>query len=154
MYSISRMEQSAFSNEIESRILSLKIFMDNRELLVSSSSFTNEGSKSVSISDSWRFFDRSRNIVVGVTELIGEKLNHVRRFTNSVIDNSVPSRSRHSLLGSCCNQKELIDISVSNWLINDCSRHRILESSNVSSKKSSVNSFANIQVPKRKIKML
>lgn len=52
MYSISRMEQSAFSNEIESRILSLKIFMDNRELLVSSSSFTNEGSKSVSISDS------------------------------------------------------------------------------------------------------
>ena len=77
------------SNVVEGRFLLLKVNVGLRGFLALAASFSNECSQSVSIPDARGFFDGARDIVVGVAELIGQKLNLVWRLLDAVIQDSV-----------------------------------------------------------------
>jgi hypothetical protein len=100
----------------------------------------------VSISDAWGFLDSAWDIVVGIAELVCEKFNLVRWLTNGIIDDSVSSRSRHSLFSSSWDKVVFIDVPISYRLVDDSARHGILERAKITAKDSGVYSLANIDI--------
>jgi hypothetical protein len=52
------------------------------------------------VSDAGGLLDSTRDVVVGVAQLVGQVFNLVRRCSNRVVQYSESGRSRHALLGS------------------------------------------------------
>ena len=114
--------------------------------MTSATSFSDQGSKSVSVSDHRWLLDGTRNVVVSEAELVGERLNQVWRGLNGVVDHGVTSWSGHTLFGSNRNQVELVDVLVSDGLVYASSWKWVLEAAWVSSKESGVDSLACVDV--------
>ena len=136
------------SDEVKLWLCILKVLVDYWGLLVSSSTLTNEGSKSVSISDAGWLLNRTRDIVVGVAKFVSQQLNLVWRTSNCVIDDSEPCRSSHALTSSHRHQVEFIGVSVCDCLVNDCTCLRVLEAVRVTSEDPRIDSLASIDVHK------
>jgi len=134
------------SDEVEGRVFLLKTSVRLWWFVASSTSFTDKGSESVSVSDNRWLLDGTRNVVVGEAELVCQRLNQVRRGTDGVVNNSVPSWSSHTLLGGHRNQIELVDVHVSDGRVNHSSWKWVLEAAWVSSKESGVDSLACVDV--------
>ena len=134
------------SDEVEGWVLLLEASMRLWWLVASSTSFSYQSSESVSISYNGRLLDGSTDIVVSEAEFVSERFDQVRRCLDCVIDNSVPSWCGHTLLGSHRNQIELVDVFVSDGRVNNGSWKWVLEAAWVSSKESSVDPLACVDV--------
>lgn len=98
------------------------------------------------VADAGGLFDGSRNVVVGVAQLVGKVLNLVGRRSNRVVQYSKPSRGGHTLLGSHRDQVKLVHVLVSHTRINDGTGQRILKGADLTIKDSSVDTLAAIDV--------
>ena len=141
--------EGELSDEVESGILLLKARMGLWGLVASATSFSDKSSKSMRVSDGRGLLDGSTDVVVGEAELVGQGLNQVRRGADGVIDDGVPSWSRHALLGSHRDEIELVDVLVSDGRVNDCSWKWVLVAAWISSEEPGVDSLAGVDVHER-----
>lgn len=88
------------SDEVEAGVFLLEAGVHGWWGMALASSLTDESSKPVSIPDDGRFLDGTTDIVVGEAELVGQRLEHVWRSTDCVVDHGVSSWSTHTL-ASC-----------------------------------------------------
>lgn len=139
-------KEGQVSDEVESRVLLLKASMGLWWVVATTTSFSDKGSKSVSISHDRWLLDGTAHIVVGEAKLVSEGFDQVRRRADGVIDNSVTSWSSHTLFGSHRNQIELVDVFVSDGRVNDGSWKWVLEAAWVSSEESCVHSLTGVDV--------
>ena len=138
--------EGGLSDEVESWVFLFEASMRLWWVVATTTSFSDEGSKSVSVSDDRWLLDGTAHIVVGEAEFVCEGFDHVRRSANSVIDHGVTSWSRHALFGGHRNQVELVDVLVSDGRVYDSSWKWVLEAAWVSSKESGVDSLACVDV--------
>jgi len=134
------------SDEVEAGFLLLEASVYNWGSAPFTSSFTDECCQSVGIADARRFLDRSRDIVVGVAELIGQELNLVRTLSNLVIEDGELGWCSHALLGSNGNKVELVGVFVNDCGVDDCASSRVSEAADSTSEDSSVYTFASVDV--------
>jgi len=91
-------------------------------------------------------FDRSRNIVIGMAELVGKQLNFVWSFFDIVIKDCELGWSSHALLGCNGNKVEFVSAFVNNCGVDDSTSSGICESADSTSEDSSVHAFASVDV--------
>jgi len=112
----------------------------------SSASLTNQSRQSVCVPYHRGFLDSTAHVVVCEAKFVSQVLDQVRRRTNSIVDDRVPSGSAHALLGCYRDQVELIDVFVSNLSVDNRSRKRVREPANITAKKSSVHTLTGVDV--------
>ena len=117
------------SDEVETGVLLLEARMGLWGVVASSTSFSDEGSKSVGVPDDRGFLDGTTHVVVSVAQLVGEGLDLVRGGGNAVVDHGVPGRSGHSLASGNRHKIELVDVLVNNRGVDHSSWHWVLEAS-------------------------
>jgi len=100
----------------------------------------------VSVADAAWLLDRTTHVVVGVAELVGQAFDLVGRCTNRVVEHSEASRSTHTLASTNSNEVELVNVFVSHTGINDNTRHRVLETTDVAVEDSSVHTLASVDI--------
>jgi hypothetical protein len=110
------------------------------------SSLTDERCQSVSVADTGWFLDSSRDIVVGVAELISEELNLIGALHNLVIEDCELGWCSHALLGGNGNKVELVGVLVNDCGVDDCASSRVSEAADSTSEDSSVYTFASVDV--------
>ena len=67
----------------------------------------------MSVPDGCWLLDGPRHVVVGVAEFVGEELDLVWRLSDGIVDDSVASGRRETLLGSSRHEIELVDVTIS-----------------------------------------
>ena len=134
------------SNEVETWVFLLEAGVHHWWCVTTPSSFSDKRGKSVSVSDNRRFFDGSAHIVVGKAQLVGERFEPVRRRSNGVVDNGIPSWSGHTLFSCHRNQVELVGVFIGDSRVYYGSWQWILEAANIASKEPCVDSLAGVDV--------
>lgn len=134
------------SDVVEGGLLGLKVTMWLRRFLSFTTSLTDQGCKSVSVSDGGGFFDGARHVVVGVAEFVGQEFDLVRGVSDAVVKDGVPHWGCQALLSGSRHKEELVGASVSDGTIDHSARHRVLEGANISSEDTSVDSLGDVDV--------
>jgi len=114
--------------------------------VASATSFSNQRSKSVGVSDHGRLLDGTTHVVVSVAQLVGEGLDLVRRSGDAVIDHGVPGGSGHALAGSNRHKVELVDVLVNDCGVDDGTWHWVLEASWLASEDPGVDPLGGVDV--------
>ena len=134
------------SDEVEAGVLLFEAGMYHWWVVSATSSLSDKRSESVSVSDDGRFFDGSAHVVVGEAQLVGERFEQVRRGSDGVVDNGVPSWGGHALSSSHRNQVELVGVFISDSRVYNGSWQWVLEPANISSEESGVDSLAGVDI--------
>ena len=105
---------------------------------------SNHGSKSVSIPNAGGFLNGAGDVVVGIGQFVGQSFNLVRGSSDIIVEDSVASGTCHALLGHSRYKEELVDISVCDTGVNDCTWNWVPVGRGVSSKDPCVHSLVDI----------
>jgi len=134
------------SDEVEARVFLLKASVDHWGSTSFTSSFTDEGCQSVGVADARGLLNSTRDVVVGVAELVSEELDLVWALLNLVIEDGELGRSSHALLGGDGNKVELVGVLINDGGVDDSTSCRVSETAYSTSEDSSVHALASVNV--------
>lgn len=134
------------SDEVEHGLLLFEAAVNDRWCPSFTSALTNKSCQPMSVANARWLFDRSRNIVIGVAELVGEQLNLVWSFFDIVVEDCELGWGSHTLLGCNGNKVEFVSALINDGGVDDCASCGIRESADSTSEDSSVNAFTCVDV--------
>lgn len=136
------------SDKVEAWVTLLKVFVDHRRSILLSTTFADQGSEAMGITNATGLLDRARDVVVGVTQFVSQVLNLVRRLTDRVVKDGESCRRRHSLLGGNTHKVELVSVPVCHALVDDCASQWVLEPADVACEDPCVHPLAAVNIHK------
>jgi len=114
--------------------------------VASATSFADQSCQSVCVPNHRGLLDGSTHVVVSVAQLVGQVLYLVRGPSYRVVDHRVSRGRSHALPSGDRDKIELVDVAVSDVLVDNRTGERILEASGRPGKDTGVDSLAGVDI--------